>query len=1254
MQAWAALDNGMRGASSAVPPWARRVAGAGAYLAAVHLFWPLKPGIIVQGVVIGGLTALIAFGISLIYRANRIVSFAQGDLGAVPAVLAVLLIVGPGWSFPLAALAGIVTAIALGAAVELLVIRRFAKAPRLILTVATIGLAQVLAGIGLVLPQLFDLTVPPQSYPSPFNASFSIDPIVFTGNDILAMIVVPIAIIGLGSLLRFTDLGIAIRASAESGDRASLLGVPVGRVRVAVWVIATVLATVAMLLRAGIVGLPIGSVLGPAILLRALAAAVIGRMERLPTIFAAAVALGILESAIVFRSDALLVSPIIFLVLLAALGLQHRDRISRFVEASSWRTAAEVRPVPRELAGLPEVRWGRRVIAVVLLALALALPAAVDDGNINRAAGVLIFGIVAVSLVVLTGWAGQVSLGQVGFMGLGAAVGGAATASWGWDLSLALLAAGLVGAVSSLVIGLPALRVRGLLLAVATLAFSLAVSTWAINRDFQSWLPEGRVPRTPLFGRIVIETETRYYYLCFAVFLLVVAMARALRSGRTGRVLVATRENERAAQSFGVSVTRVKLTAFAFSGFFAAVAGGLFVHHQQSLGVTAYAPEESLRAFTMVVIGGLGSLPGALLGAVYVQSSEWFQNVWPSDLRPLMAFLGTGVGLLFVLMVLPGGLGSLLYRVRDAALRRIAARRGIHVPSLVADGPEPTAAVADMPAIAAPEASARRSSEGANLLEVRGLEVRYDSVQVLFGVDLDVAEGEVIALLGTNGAGKSTVLKAISGLVAPSAGTIHLGGDDLTGMAAHRITAQGLIQAPGGHGVFPSLTVRENLRIAAWLLRGDRAAAAAATARALESFPELVKRQDEAAGNLSGGQQQMLTLAMAFIGRPRLLMIDELSLGLAPAVVGRLLEVVRAIRDQGTAIVLVEQSVNVALTVATRAYFLEKGEVRFEGPTSDLLDRPDVLRSVFLEGAASRTAPASAGPARAKASKNGAGSNGHADPAQPPAVEVRGLSRSFGGLQAVSEVDLLVAPGEVVGLIGPNGAGKTTLFDLLSGFLVADEGAILLHGDDITTRSPEMRARAGLGRSFQDARLFPGLTVVEAIAVGLDQDVDVHDPIAIALAVSAATASETKTMERVDELIERMGLGAFRDKFVAELSTGSRRIVDLACIIGLKPSVILFDEPSSGIAQREAEALGPLLTRVRDETGAALLVIEHDMPLVTSIADRMIALDQGRVIADGLPDVVVRHPDVVSSYLGGDPSAVARSGAADPKKELVS
>ncbi len=666
--------------------WGLLTLGGLAFYLALGAVFTNKPGILVQGIVVGGLTALIAFGISLIYRANRIVNFAQGDLGGFPAAFAVLLIVGPGWPFFAAFGAGLLLALVVGVLVEILVIRRFANAPRLILTVATIGLAQLFAGISVVLPRAFDLTIPPQRYPSPFDFKFFISPITFSGADVVAMLAVPIAILALTWLLQRTDIGIAIRASAESADRASLLGVPVGQVRIVVWVLASVLAFVAMFLRAGIFGLPIGSVLGPTVLLRALAACVIGRMENLTVIFIACAGIGILESAVVFtEQNTLLVDPIVFVALLVALLFQNRDKLSRFTEASSWQSASAVRPIPRELARLPEVLWGRRAFLLLGLGLAAALPVFLDDGDVNRAAGVVIFGIVAISLVVLTGWTGQVSLGPVAFMGIGAAVGGVVTSTWHWDLSLSLVIAGLVGTALALVVGLPALRVRGLLLAVVTLSLALAVSSYALNRSYVGWLPEGRVPRTPLFGRIIVESETRYYYLCLAVLVLVLAMVSALRSARTGRVLIATRDNERATQAYGVNTTGVKLTGFAVSGFLAAMAGALYIHHQQALGVSAYEAEDSIRVFTMTVIGGLGSVPGALLGAVYVQATSWVQGVVPDGYEALVGFLGTGIGLLFVLMLLPGGLGSLIYFVRDRLLRFVARRRGIIVPSLVAD-----------------------------------------------------------------------------------------------------------------------------------------------------------------------------------------------------------------------------------------------------------------------------------------------------------------------------------------------------------------------------------------------------------------------------------------------------------------------------------------------------------------------------------------------------------------------------------------
>ena len=256
---------------------------------------------------------------------------------------------------------------------------------------------------------------------------------------------------------------------------------------------------------------------------------------------------------------------------------------------------------------------------------------------------------------------------------------------------------------------------------------------------------------------------------------------------------------------------------------------------------------------------------------------------------------------------------------------------------------------------------------------------------------------------------------------------------------------------------------------------------------------------------------------------------------------------------------------------------------------------------------------------------------------------MEGITKRFGGIAALQDVGFDVAAGEILGFLGPNGAGKTTLFDVLSGFQPA-EGRVRMDGSDITGLAPDARARRGLGRSFQDGRLFPALTVTETIAVACERDVDVRDSVAAALHLPAVMDSEQKVRERVDELIEVLGLGAFADKYVRELSTGSRRVVDLACVLAHRPRVLLLDEPSSGIAQREAEALGPLLLRIRDLTGASLLIIEHDVPLLTAITDRMLALDLGRVITIGTAEEVINHPAVVASYLGDSEVAVARSG----------
>lgn len=255
----------------------------------------------------------------------------------------------------------------------------------------------------------------------------------------------------------------------------------------------------------------------------------------------------------------------------------------------------------------------------------------------------------------------------------------------------------------------------------------------------------------------------------------------------------------------------------------------------------------------------------------------------------------------------------------------------------------------------------RISAAGASapVLQVRNLDFSYGPVQVLFDVSLEVARGEVLALLGTNGAGKSTLLRAVSGLGFPDRGVVRLNGRTVTYAEAEARFAAGIVQLRGGGGVFPDLTVRDNLRAAlsrrtqARGLTLDRAARAEAEARAESAaglFPALADRLDVAAGDLSGGQQQMLALAMALAQEPEVLLIDELSLGLAPALVQELLEVVEGLRARGQTMVIVEQSLNVALAFADRAVFMEKGRVRFEGPAAELAERDDLVRAVFLGG----------------------------------------------------------------------------------------------------------------------------------------------------------------------------------------------------------------------------------------------------------------------------------------------------------------
>lgn len=237
------------------------------------------------------------------------------------------------------------------------------------------------------------------------------------------------------------------------------------------------------------------------------------------------------------------------------------------------------------------------------------------------------------------------------------------------------------------------------------------------------------------------------------------------------------------------------------------------------------------------------------------------------------------------------------------------------------------------------------------MLQVDHIDVSYGPVQVLFDVSLTVGPGEIVALLGTNGAGKTTVLRAVSGVVPVPSGRITFDGQDITGRSPREIVEAGLIQLPGGRGVFPGMSVRENLEVGGYVYGKDGARRRAAIDGVLDEFPILAERLDQQAGTMSGGQQQMLALAKAMVPEPRLLLVDELSLGLAPVIVEDLLETLRRYVQRGVSVVVVEQHVDLALEIAERAYFMERGQVRFDGDAADLRGRDDLLRSVFLTSA---------------------------------------------------------------------------------------------------------------------------------------------------------------------------------------------------------------------------------------------------------------------------------------------------------------
>ena len=636
------------------------------------LTWPFRFEVpvaaVILGLVVGLSYALLALALILIYRSSRVLNLAHGEIGALAAAIVALLVNDHGVPYWAAALIALAVAAALGALVELTVIRRLFKAPRLMLLVATLGIAQLFLFLTYFVNDQIDTENRLLGFPQPFKGSVELGPLVLHAGELLILFVVPLLVIAFGAFFRYTAFGVAVRASAENADSARLVGIPTKRVSTFVWMIAAVLSGVTALLLAPGKGLTVTESLGPDLLMRALAAAVLARMTSLPKAFAAGIAIGVVEKVTLWNWSVGEVELVLYVLVLGALLLQSRGG-TRDDEASSWSFGQLVRPVPRAVQGLRIVRSFNWTMAVVLAVIAAALPLLLSNSQTFLLTTVVAFAIVGLSVTVLTGYGGQISLGQIAFFGIGAATSYQLTYNLHVPFWLSLLLSGGVGAVASVLVGIPALRIRGLFLAITTLGFALVTQKWLLSQDWMAG--PGVIATRPYAGPVDFAGQKAYYELALAGLLLAAWLTRNVLRGGVGRNLLAVRDNEGHSAAFTVPVMRTKLYAFGLAGFLAAFGGAIYGHGIGHFQVGNFPVSDSLRVVSMTIVGGLGSIPGTILGAFFVIGIDRLISVG------YLKLLTTSIGLLFLLLYLPGGFGQVLYAARDWIFTRLARRESL-------------------------------------------------------------------------------------------------------------------------------------------------------------------------------------------------------------------------------------------------------------------------------------------------------------------------------------------------------------------------------------------------------------------------------------------------------------------------------------------------------------------------------------------------------------------------------------------------
>lgn len=907
--------------------------------------------VILSGIVTGVLYGLSGLALVVVYRASRVLNFGLGGIGGMAAYVAWNTIEGS-HSYLLGYVLAIATGAALGLLADLLIARPLAHSQHLIIGIGLLGLLLILQGVIVWRWGVLTKALPPVGGTS---IAFVAEGVRVTWNNIYVIGLGLIVTAGIAVLTLKTRFGLSMRATSAGPLTASVLGVHVSRVRQISWALSGALGALAALLVAPV------SYLDPSsyttFLFLTTVAVVMGGFTSIVGVFGGGIVFGIVVNLLETYLTTRLTQTFIFILILLILLVRpygifgrHESEISEpslplirhggqlFRSAGAWlrrnvaRAGVEDRRKQRELATVSRIRRGYISTGSILVAVLIILSFIGPLNVRSLLPSVAAMYIVVLGLNMLGGYCGQLSVGHGAFVGIGAYAGAVLAHQTGIPglatLPVAFVFAGIVG----LILGLAATRLRSYLyLALLTLVFALIIPEIALRLGILTGGANG-LP-FPLPAVLMSSTTMLIVvYAAIAVFF-TIAAALLIRS-RIGRSWRAVRDSEEGAIASGIDPRKAKLSAFVLSAGYAGVGGAMLALSVGYISPDYYDIWLSVHVLAAVIVGGMASIGGSMIGALFITLVPLYAQQTP--VPPDIVY---GVALVLVLIAAPDGIGGFLSRSAASIIsafrwHRTAEDLGPPEGTIDVDGkPEPSAA---MSLSAIPQDVRPDESTTSVVLELRDVSAGYGPVHVLESVSLIVHQGEIVTVLGANGAGKTTMLRAISGLIRPSSGGIAVLGHPVDNWPSYKIARLGVAQVVEGRGIFPDLSVEENIRLGWFGRPADRRREPEEIADVIGLFPDLASRLSQRAGTLSGGQLQMVAIARALAAKPELLMLDEPSLGLSPILADEVLTSLAEVKSTGVSVLLIEQNARRALEISDRGYLMSEGRIILEGPASEL------------------------------------------------------------------------------------------------------------------------------------------------------------------------------------------------------------------------------------------------------------------------------------------------------------------------------